>query len=143
MEPRISIITLLVTDLEQSYEFYHKGLGIPTTRKPESGIIFFQTRGTCLALYPLDKFGDEELKGYPIKNSGFSGITIAHNAKSKDEVDSILKLAEQAGGKIEKQAQDVFWGGYSGYFSDPDNYLWEVAYADSWKFNPDGSLIIE
>jgi len=54
-----------------------------------------------------------------------------------------LKLAEQAGGKIEKQAQDVFWGGYSGYFSDPDNYLWEVAYADSWKFNPDGSLIIE
>jgi len=71
MEPRISIITLLVTDLEQSYEFYHKGLGIPTTRKPESGIIFFQTSGTCLALYPLDKFGDEGLKGYPIKNSGF------------------------------------------------------------------------
>lgn len=143
MEPRISIITLGVTDLERSYKFYHEGLGLPTSRKPESGIIFFQTGGVCLALYPLDKLAEDVSPNQSSERGQFSGITLAHNTKSKDEVDAILSLAEKAGGKIEKPAQDVFWGGYSGYFSDPDGYLWEVAYGNFWKFNADGSLIIE
>jgi uncharacterized glyoxalase superfamily protein PhnB len=75
--------------------------------------------------------------------SGFSGVTLAHNTRSKAEVDTVLELAKKAGGKIEKAAQDVFWGGYSGYFSDPDGHLWEVASAESWEFNEDGSLVIE
>lgn len=143
MEPRISIITLGVSDLEQSYNFYHHGLGFPTTRKPESGIIFFQTSGTCLALYPLDKLAEDVSPGFSSKRNHFSGITLAHNTKSKGDVDVILNQAAVAGGKIEKPAQDTFWGGYSGYFSDPDGYLWEVAYADIWEFNEDGSLVIE
>jgi predicted lactoylglutathione lyase len=143
MEPRISIITLGVSDLRHSYEFYHEGLGFPTSRNPESGIVFFQTSGTCLALYPLDKLAEDVSPTQSSSRGHFSGITLAHNTKSKDEVDTILSQAEKAGGRIEKPAQDVFWGGYSGYFSDPDGYLWEVAYADFWKFNPNGSLIIE
>jgi len=143
MEPRISIITLGVIDLQRSYEFYHEGLGLPTSRNPESGIIFFQTGGVCLALYPLDKLAEDVSPAKSSERGLFSGITLAHNTKSKDEVDTILSQAVKAGGRIEKPAQDTFWGGYSGYFSDPDGYLWEVAYADLWKFNPDGSLIIE
>ena len=143
MEPRISIITLGVSDLERSYKFYHEGLGLPTSRKPESGIIFFQTDGVCLALYPLGKLAEDVSPTQSSERGPFTGITLAHNTKSKDEVNTILSKAEKAGGRIEKPAQDAFWGGYSGYFSDPDGYLWEVAYADSWDFNPDGSLIIE
>lgn len=143
MEPRISIITLGVDDLERSYEFYHKGLGLPTTRQPESGIIFFQIGGVCLALYPLDKLAEDVSPAQSSERGPFSGITLAHNTRSKQEVDEILAKAESGGGKIEKLAQDVFWGGYSGYFSDPDGYLWEVAYSDAWDFHPDGSLVIE
>jgi uncharacterized protein len=143
MEPRISIITLGVSDLVRSYRFYHEGLGLPTSRTPESGIIFFQTGGVCLALYPLDKLAEDVSPDRSPERGLFSGITLAHNTKSRDEVDAVLSLAERAGGKIEKPARDVFWGGYSGYFSDPDGYLWEVAYADAWKFNADGSLVIE
>ena len=142
MEPRISIITLGVSNLEQSYEFY-TALGFPTSKKPEDGIIFFKTGGVCLALYPLEELAKDVSPDLGFNRSGFSGITLAHNAKSKVEVDTVLKLAKKAGGKIEKSAQDVFWGGYSGYFSDPDGHLWEVAYGDCWKFNEDGSLVIE
>jgi hypothetical protein len=142
MEARVSIITLGVFDLERSYQFYHEGLGFPTSRKPESGIIFFQTSGTCLALYPLEKLAEDVSPDQPADRGGFSGITLAHNTKTKEEVDATLSLAEKCGGKIVKPAQDVFWGGYSGYFSDPDGYLWEVAYADSWEFNSDDSLVI-
>lgn len=142
MEPRISIITLGVTDLERSYRFYHEGLGFPTSSKLEDGIIFFQTSGTRLALYPLDKLAEDISPDLTPDNPRFHGITLAHNTHLKEEVDTILELAEKAGGKIVKPAQTVFWGGYSGYFTDPDGYFWEVAWADSWHFNEDGSLIL-
>lgn len=143
MEPRVSIITLGVRDLDRSYRFYREGLGFPTTRKPESGIVFFQTGGTCLALYPLKELARDVSPDLEPGASGFSGITLAHNTRTKADVDTTLELAKAAGGKIRKQAQEVFWGGYSGYFSDPDGYLWEVAHSDGWKFNEDGSLVIE
>jgi uncharacterized protein len=142
-EPRISIVTLGVADLHRSYTFYHFGLGFPTTRSPDSGIIFFQTQGTCLALYPVDDLAGDIRPDFPSSRSQFPGITLAHNTRSKGEVDAVLALATRAGGKIEKPAQVASWGGYSGYFSDPDGYLWEVAYSDSWRFNPDGSLVIK
>ena len=142
VEPRISIITLGVSNLVKSYEFY-TALGFPTSKKPEDGIVFFKTGGVCLALYPLDELAKDVSPDFDSKNYGFSGVTLAHNTKSKAEVDAVLALAKRAGGKIEKPAQDVFWGGYSGYFSDPDGNLWEVAYGDCWEFNEDGSLIIE
>ena len=142
MEPRISIITLGVTSLEKSYNFYTQ-LGFPTSKKPGDGIIFFKTGGVCLALYPLDELAKDVSSEFSDNRLGFSGITLAHNTRSKAEVEAVLELAKNAGGKIEKPAQDVFWGGYSGYFSDPDGHLWEVAYGDCWEFNEDGSLVIE
>ncbi|AXN34014.1 VOC family protein [Vibrio coralliilyticus] len=141
MEPRISIITLGVSNLKTSFDFYTK-LGLESAKTPEEGIIFFKTRGTCLALYPLEALADDVSPDFAAKREGFSGITLAHNTRSKDEVDEVLRVAVEAGGKLEKPAQDVFWGGYSGYFSDPDGYLWEVAYGDCWEFNEDGSLVI-
>ena len=96
MEPRISIITLGVADLERSCKFYRDGLGFPTTGEPESGIIFFQTTGVCLALYPLDKLAEDISPGSSKERSGFFGITLAHNTRSKDEVDTILGLVLSA-----------------------------------------------
>ena len=141
MEPRISIITLGVKSLEKSYHFYKDGLGFPTSRKPEEGIVFFKNGGTCLALYPYESLAEDVGESFKGTRSKFPGITLAYNARTKQEVDQILQQAKRAGATIEKPAQDVFWGGYSGYFSDPDGYLWEVAYG-AFDIKPDGSLEI-
>ncbi|QGY41072.1 VOC family protein [Pseudodesulfovibrio cashew] len=143
MEPRISLITLGVSDLERAYRFYHRALGFPAKGTPESGIVFFETNGTRLALYPLDKLAEDACQDAGEAPPAFSGVTLAHVARSKVDVDELLSLAADAGGRVVKPAQDVFWGGYSGYFADPDGHLWEVAYADFWQFNPDGSLVLE
>ncbi len=140
MEPRISVITLGVVDLERSYRFYKEGLGFPTTWKPDKGVIFFKTQGTCLALYPFGKLAEDVDPKLRVRKPKFSGVSLGYNTRTKAEVNKVLKRAEKAGGRIEKPAQDAFWGGYSGYFSDPDGYLWEVAYADFVEFNKDGSL---
>jgi catechol 2,3-dioxygenase-like lactoylglutathione lyase family enzyme len=141
MEPRISIITLGVADLERSVRFYRDGLGFPTSWKPEKGVIFFQTSGVCLALYPYDELATDVSDRFLVERAKFPGITLAHNVRAKTDVDKILDLAQRAGGRIEKPAADTFWGGYSGYFSDPDGYLWEVAFG-AFEFREDGSLII-
>lgn len=128
MKPKIGIITLGVADYERSLTFYRDGLGFPTHGETKS-IAFFELEGTWLALYPRDKLAEDAT--VPSKGSGFQGFTLAHNVKSKEEVRQVLQLAEQAGAKIVKPAQEVFWGGYSGYFSDPDGFLWEVAWNPS------------
>ena len=139
MEPRVSIITLGVADLERSYRFYKDGLGLPTTRLPESGIVFFQTQGVTLALYPYQDLANDIGHGWNVARSKFSGITLAHNVRERGEVDEVLATAVAAGAQIVKPAADTFWGGYSGYFTDPDGYLWEVAWG-AFDFNDDGSL---
>ena len=141
MQPRISIITLGVQDLETSLRFYRDGLGFPTTRSADQGIIFFQTGGVCLALYPSEKLAEDVSEDFVAERSKFSGVTLAHNVREKSEVDEVLAQAERAGATIEKPGQDVFWGGYSGYFSDPDGHLWEVAWG-AFEFREDGSLVI-
>src|SRR4029434_2174807 len=115
MEPRISIITLGVKDLDRSLRFYRDGLGFPTTRSKE--IIFFQMKGTCLALYPYEALAEDVSEEFKVPRSKFAGITLAHNVHTREEVDAILKKAERAGAKIEKFAGNTDWGGYSGYFS--------------------------
>lgn len=142
MEPRISIITLGVKDLDLSLKFYRDGLGFPTSGKEGDSIIFFQTRGTCLALYPFDKLAIDAVKEYKQGQSVFSGITLAHNVRTDKEVEGLLELVKKTGGTIEKRTQKTSWGGYSGYFSDPDGYLWEVA-RSVFDFNDDGSLVIK
>jgi len=127
MKPKISLITLGVADLRRSLHFYRDGLGFPThDYKEESDIVFFKLEGTWLALYPREKLAEDALVSP--KGEGFNGITLAHNAGSKEAVEEVIRLAEAAGAKIIKRPQDVFWGGYSSYFADPDGYLWEVAW---------------
>jgi catechol 2,3-dioxygenase-like lactoylglutathione lyase family enzyme len=126
MEPRISIITLGVSDLKRSIDFYHSGLELPTNYKDGEGIAFFQLRGTWLALYPSNALAEDAC--LPPERTAFGGFTLAHNVKSKELVDKIIDQALGSGATLLKPAADTFWGGYSGYFSDPDGYPWEVAW---------------
>ena len=142
MESRITIITLGVKDFQTSYHFYNSGLGFQTDAKPTDEHAFFKTNGTLLSIYPIDKLAEDISPELPKQKSVFSGITLAHNVRKKSEVDAVLKEAKNAGGKIVKPAQDAFWGGYSGYFSDPDGYCWEVAYYDRFQYDDNGNLII-
>jgi hypothetical protein len=141
MEPRISIITLGVKDLERSLRFYRDGLGFPTTRSAGQGIVFFHTSGVCLALYPYDDLAKDVSDEFVAEKSKFTGMTLAHNVRSREEVDMVLTQAANAGATIEKSARNTEWGGYSGYFSDPDGYLWELAWG-AFKLREDGSLIV-
>ena len=125
MEARISLITLGVSDLERSIAFYRDGLGLPKAEGPDS-IAFFQTSGTWLSLYPREKLAEDAQ--VPAEGSGFRGFALAHNVGSPEEVDALLARAVEAGAKLIKPGQKVFWGGYSGYFADPDDFLWEVAW---------------
>jgi hypothetical protein len=146
MEPRISVITLGVSDLKKSYSFYKEGLGFPTKMSPDGGIVVFATLGTRLVLYPYEKLAEDvglAASAIEMEKNKLPGFTLGHCARKREDVDAILSQAEKAGGRIVKPAKVVFWGGYSGYFSDPDGYLWEVAYSDQWRFNPDGSLVME
>ncbi|TYB31116.1 MAG: VOC family protein [Candidatus Mcinerneyibacterium aminivorans] len=140
---RINLITLGVRDIKKSLHFYRDGLGFKTYVDDDNpDIVFFDNNGTKLALYPYNELAaDINLDNR--NNDGFSGITLAYNAKSREEVDTIINKAEKAGGKIVKKPQKVFWGGYSGYFSDPDGYFWEVAYSDGWEFDGNDMLVIE
>lgn len=125
MEPRITIITLGVADLERSTRFYAECLGLP--RQPwEGNIAFFETQGTMLALYPRTDLAADA--GVAPEGSGFAGFTLAHNVASPAAVDALLAHVEQCGAPIVRPARQADWGGYSGYFADPDGFLWEVAY---------------
>lgn len=125
MEPRISIITLGVSDLQRSIRFYRDGLGLPMQPNGEA-IAFFQTRGTVLALYPREALAEDAT--VPPEGQGFPGVTLAHNVRSPEAVDAALAEAVEAGARLVKPAQEADWGGYSGYFADPDGFLWEVAW---------------
>lgn len=141
MEPRISIITLGVRDMTISFRFYRDGLKFATTNKEGEGIAFFATSGTRLAIYPIEKLA-EDIGPMVSPGTGFSGITLAHNVRKREEVSQTLDFAEKAGGKIVKQAQDVSWGGHSGYFTDPDGYFWEVAWSPRGEFDQNGAIIL-
>lgn len=125
MESRISMVTLAVGDLDRAVRFYSEGLGLRLKSKDER-IAFFDLNGTWLALYPWDVLA-EDAEVSP-EGSGFRGVTLAHNVESADEVDVVLEQAVRAGARLVKPGQKVFWGGYSGYFADPDGHLWEVAH---------------
>ena len=131
MEPHITIITLGVSDLQRSLDFYRDGLGLKVHEQfPDA--VFFQLRGIRLALYPRELLAKDA--NVSPEGSGFTGITLAHNVRTRDDVHRVLDEAAAAGGKIVRPPRVAAWGGYSGYFADPDGYLWEVA------CTPDGSI---
>ena len=125
MKPRISMITLGVRDLAASIRFYEHGLGFPRMESPDD-IAFFTLSGTWLGLYGREALAEDAQVS--ADGSGFAGITLAHNVASEEEVNTVMQQAIAAGATLVKKPQKVFWGGYSGYFKDPDGHLWEVAH---------------
>jgi catechol 2,3-dioxygenase-like lactoylglutathione lyase family enzyme len=126
VDPRISIITLGVSDLARSVRFYRDGLGLPLGDQGSDAIAFFETAGTWLALFPHAALAADAT--VPSDGAGFPGFTLAHNVRTREQVDALMNEAEAAGARIVKPAQDTSWGGYSGYFAGPDGFLWEIAW---------------
>jgi len=118
------MITLGVSDLEASIRFYESGLGFPRMESPPD-IAFFTLQSSWLGLYGRKALAADAT--VPAEGSGFAGFTLSHNVASESEVDRTMDQAEAAGATVVKSPRKVFWGGYSGYFKDPDGYLWEVA----------------
>ena len=138
MEPRVSIITLGVEDIERSRQFYER-LHWHRCMTKADGIVFFRAGGMLLALYPRQELAKDA--NLPDDGHGFPGFTLAHNTRTREEVDSVLAEAEAAGAKILKKADDAFWGGYSGYFADPDGFAWEIAWNPFLTISADGSVV--
>lgn len=138
MRQKLNIITLGVKDLEKSLEFYEKGLNWEKSISSTDNLVLFPLGGIFLGLYPRKLLAeDATVADDP---AGFSGITFAYNAKSEGEVDEIIAEVKNLGAEIVKPPQKVFWGGYSGYFKDPDGHLFEVAFNPLWKFDEDDNL---
>ena len=132
MKPRITLITLGVDDLERAVAFYREGLGLVTkgivgTEFENGAVAFFDLEsGLKLALWPRASLAADS--GLPLRAASATEFSLAHNVSSRDEVDAVMQQAGRAGGRIVKPAQPTFYGGYAGYFQDPDGHLWEVAF---------------
>lgn len=140
MEPRVSLITLGSVDLARARGFYARmGFSESSASTPE--VAFFAAGGVVLAL-----FGKDELAADAGLSAGdmpaFRGVALAHNVRERSEVAAILCAAEAAGGTIVKPAADVFWGGHSGYFADPDGHVWEVAWNPHWPLDANGKVML-
>ncbi|WP_299349076.1 VOC family protein [uncultured Maritalea sp.] len=137
MEQRASLITLGVRDLAASCQFY-QNLGWQMASNPSDDIVAFNLQGSALALYGRQELAKDAHVEFA--DGQYSPFTLAQNVISADEVDTILAQAQQAGGKLIKPGQTVFWGGYSGYFADPDSFLWEVAHNPFSGLGPNGEF---
>ncbi len=138
MEPRVSLITLGVRNLERAVVFYQDGLGWSLSGASVEGeVAFFRTSGTVLALWGREALAEDA--NVDSEGSGFSGFALAHNVAEKEEVDSVLEEAVSAGATIIREAQDTFFG-RNGYFADPEGYLWEVAWNPAFPMAEDGTI---
>jgi catechol 2,3-dioxygenase-like lactoylglutathione lyase family enzyme len=135
MQARLTLITLCVDDLQRAVRFYRDGLGLPTQgivgeQFEHGAVAFFELAdGLRLALWPRASLAHDA--GVPVGPRSTTEFCLAHNVASREEVDAVMAEARRAGAALVKPAQDTFWGGYAGYFQDPDGHLWEVA------FNPE------
>lgn len=136
MEQRLSLVTLGVADLPRAVAFYEALGWTRGNRHPE--IAFFQLNGIVLALFPRAALAEDA--GLAAEGGGFGGIALAYNARSREDVDAVLAEAKAAGARILKPAADAFWGGYSGYFADPDGHPWEVAWNPEWEMAENGDV---
>ena len=138
MDQRISLITLGVADLTRSREFYERGLGWAPSDAP-NGVVFYQLPGIAFALWSRAEMAAEVPQ--PI-DGRFGGVTIAVNQRDEATVDAVLAQAWAAGASMVKTATRTEWGGYSGYFADPDGHVWEIAVNPTWTINADGTMTI-
>ncbi len=136
MKPRITLLTLGVDDLQRAVRFYRDGLGLKTdgivgTEFEYGAVAFFDLQaGLKLALWPRKSIAHDT--GIALSSPSATEFTIGHNVSSKVEVDAVMEQAQRAGAVVVKPAHDTFWGGYAGYFQDPDGHLWEVAWNPQW-----------
>lgn len=138
MKPRLNIVTLGVADLQSSRQFYAKAFDWTPANGSDENIVFFNHGGIALALYPMEILAEDA--GISAERSGFSGVTLAINTQTREELDELYQKALAAGGKSLVAPRDTFWGGYDCYFADPDGHLWEIAWAPFWEFDEQGSL---
>ncbi|HSE57130.1 MAG TPA: VOC family protein [Nitrospiraceae bacterium] len=137
MKPRISVITIGVDDLDRSLRFYRDGLGLKTegiigTEFEHGAVVFFDLEaGLKLALWPRQSLARDS--GLSLEKPSATEFSLGHNVSSKKEVDTVMAQARRAGAFIVKPAQETFWGGYAGYFQDPDRHLWEIAWNPAWE----------
>lgn len=136
MEQRLSLVTLGVADLDASLRFY-EALGWQRGND-NPHVVFFQLNAMVMALWSRTALAEDA--GLAVNERGFGGIALAYNARSKEEVDAVLSEADRAGARILKPAEETFWGGYSGYFADPDGHPWEVAWNPGWTIGEDGGV---
>ncbi len=138
MEQRLSLITLGVADMKRAKAFYD-GLGWKAASgQPSEEIVVYDLHSMAIGLFPTEKLADEA--NVPMKGTGISNIALAHNVRSEADVLALLEKVEALGGTIQKPAEKVFWGGFSGYFTDPDGHLFEVAYNPFAKLGPNGEF---
>jgi predicted lactoylglutathione lyase len=139
MQPRLTLVTLGVEDMPRARRFY-EALGFQASSASQETVTFFAAGGVVLGLYGRQSLADDA--HVMNSKSGFSGITLAHNVGSEAEVDTVLAEAINAGAQLLKPGQKVFWGGYSGYFADPDGHIWEVAYNPMAPLNEAGHMTL-
>jgi uncharacterized protein len=138
MEQRISLVTLGVSDVSRAFAFYQH-LGWHGQEVEET--VFFQTGGIAVVLWHQDKLADDAALPRS-SGSGFRGVALAHNVREKDDVDVVIAAAQAAGGTVTRAPADTFYGGYAGYFADPDGHVWEIAYNPGFALSDDGSLTV-
>jgi catechol 2,3-dioxygenase-like lactoylglutathione lyase family enzyme len=140
-QPILSLVTLGVTDLTKSIRFY-EALGFRRKAQGNDGVAFFEAGACAISLFPTDELAKDAAITSPDKPGNFRGISLAWNCRSKADVDAAIKRAQGAGAVVLKSPQDVFWGGYSGYFADPDGHLWEVAHNPFFPLDAGGRLTL-
>jgi uncharacterized glyoxalase superfamily protein PhnB len=134
MDPRISMVTLGVSDMAAAVKFYEEGLGFPKKESPPT-VAFFTLNGSWLGLYNRNSFAEDA--NVSAEGSGFNDFAFAHNVASETEVNQVIENTVSDGATLVKTPQKVFWGGYSGYFKDLDGHLWEVAYNPFFWIGPE------
>jgi catechol 2,3-dioxygenase-like lactoylglutathione lyase family enzyme len=139
MDQRISIVTLGTDDLPRAVAFW-EAMGWPRKARAFEAIAMFQCGGIAFAIYPFDKLAQD--CGMQDRGPGFGGFTIAHNVGSEAEVDALIEIAVANGGTLQVKPHKAFWGGYTGYFLDPDGHPWEVAYNPFVPMGPDGEMLL-
>ena len=140
MDQRLSVITLGVHDIARSRRFYEDGLGWQRNAG-EDDVAFYQAGSFIVALYEWPKLAHDA--GVSPEGTGFRGTSLGYCTRSRDEVDELIARAEQSGGRVILPAHDTFWGGYAGYFADPDEHLWEIAWNPGWTVRADGATLLE